>query len=297
MIRSMTGYGEGERAVPQGTVRVSIKTVNHRFFNAHLRVPSGFDAIESQIQQWLKTFFIRGHINCTITLDREDLGGPAGLPELDLERAARYKEFLESMKEELGIEGEVDLAAMLRFGELFRAPEVRPESLEMDEAALKDLVDEAAGAAQEMREAEGNRLEEDLLERLEAMEEELARIGARAPLRLEAERDRLQAAIRELSQQDGVDEDRMARELAYVADRWDINEELVRFRAHIDAFRDTLGDATGEASGKRLGFLVQEMHREANTIASKANDVEIAHASVTVREEIERLREQLENVE
>jgi len=140
-------------------------------------------------------------------------------------------------------------------------------------------------------------LEEDLQERLRRLEEELSRIEERAPERLAAERDRLREAIRELSQQSEVDEDRLAKEVAYLADRWDINEEIVRFRAHLQAFRDTLASDPGEAVGKRLGFLVQEMHREANTIGSKANDLEMGHASVAIKEEIERLREQLENVE
>jgi len=129
------------------------------------------------------------------------------------------------------------------------------------------------------------------------MEELLAVIEDRAPGRLVAERDRLHAAIRELSQQDEVDQDRLAKEMAYLAERWDINEEVVRFRAHLGAFGETLDEGGGEPVGKRLGFLVQEMHREANTIASKANDHEIGLASVAIREEIERLREQLEHVE
>jgi uncharacterized protein (TIGR00255 family) len=148
-----------------------------------------------------------------------------------------------------------------------------------------------------MREAEGAALKADLEQRLRSMEEELERVQTRAPLRLEAEAVRLRQAIEELSQLDNVDEDRLARELAYSAERWDINEEIVRFQAHLQAFREALSDEEAGPAGKRLGFLVQEMHREANTIASKANDTEIAHASVTIREEIERLREQLENVE
>ena len=104
-------------------------------------------------------------------------------------------------------------------------------------------------------------------------------------------------SVRELSEKEEVDEDRLAKEIAYLAERWDINEEIVRFQAHLKAFRDTLASDSGEPAGKRLGFLVQEMHREANTIGSKANDLEMGHASVAIREEIERLREQLENVE
>ena len=133
--------------------------------------------------------------------------------------------------------------------------------------------------------------------RLKAMAGQLALVADRAPIRLVAERERLQASIKELSQQDEVDEDRLAKEMAYLAERWDINEEIVRFQAHLEAFRKTLEADGAEPVGKRLGFLVQEMHREANTIASKANDLEIGHASVAIREEIERLREQLENIE
>ncbi len=169
--------------------------------------------------------------------------------------------------------------------------------MEVEETVLRELTEEAARAAVAMREIEGRRLEADLRERLAAVRRELSVIEERAPRRLLAERDRLREAIRELMEQEEVDEDRLARELAYLAERWDINEELVRFRSHLDLFEEALAGDGATPVGKRLGFIVQEMHREANTIASKANDLEIAHASVTVREEIERLREQLENVE
>jgi len=293
----MTGYGEGERSLPVGQLRVAIKTVNHRFFNAHLRTPSGYDRFEAEIQSWLRGFFARGHINFTLTLEREGGGGEDTFPELDLDRARHYRGLLDLLKEELGLPGEVELPALLRFNDLFRAPDTSGRDLQIDAGVLKEVTEEAARAAVEMREKEGARLEEDLLERLRRMEEELSKIEERAPERLVAERARLREAIQELSQQTEVDEDRLAKEVAYLADRWDINEEIVRFRAHLQAFRDTLASDAGEAVGKRLGFLVQEMHREANTIGSKANDLEMGHASVAIREEIERLREQLENVE
>ena len=159
------------------------------------------------------------------------------------------------------------------------------------------MVEAAARAVVALRETEGARLHEDLSGRLDALAALLDRVEARAPERLTAERDRLRAQIKELAEAEDVDEDRLAREIAYLAEKWDINEELVRFRSHIALFRETLdGDAT-EAVGKRLSFVVQEMHREANTIGSKANDAEITHASVGMKEEIERLREQVENVE
>ncbi len=297
MIRSMTGFGEASRETPMGHLRATVKTVNHRFFNAHLRTPPGFDRYEVELQGWLKAFFSRGHVNLTLVLDRQRGKGVEELPELDLAKARHFQGLLTKLSRELGLSGDVELSSLLRFGEVFRAPEAVGVEEEVDSELLRGLVEEAASGALEMRREEGRRLKDDLMTRLEVMADRLAFIEERAPERLLAERDRLRASILELSQLDEVDEDRLAKEIAYLAERWDINEELVRFRAHLAAFRETLEEESDEAVGKRLGFLVQEMHREANTIGSKANDLEIGHASVAIREEIERLREQLENVE
>jgi len=293
----MTGFGEATREVPQGQLRATIKTVNHRFFNAHFRTPPGYDRLESELQSLLKTFFSRGHVNLTLVLERGRGTANGGFPELDLVRARHYRDLLQVLRDSLDLSGEIELSSLLRFGELFRLPEGTEIGEPVDPALVREVVGAAAREALAMRESEGAELKADLEGRLQAMDEGLGTVEARAPERLLAERDRLRAAIQELSQQEEVDEDRLARELAYLAERWDINEELVRFRAHLVAFRKTLGEGDGEPVGKRLGFLVQEMHREANTIASKANDLEIGHASVAIREEIERLREQLENVE
>lgn len=297
MIRSMTGYGEARRSIPEGELRVTVRTVNHRFFNAHLRTPSGFDGLEGTIQQWLRGFFSRGHVNYTLTLEREQRRKKDGLPELDLDRARHYRDLLQEMIRGLELEAAVSIQDLLRFEDIFQAPDSDSGLPELDPEILRELTEEASRQALGMREDEGARLETDLRARLTAMGRELDAIQERAPGRLVEERDRLQAAIRDLAQSEDVDQDRLAREVAYMAERWDINEEVVRFQAHLEAFRDTLDSEGPEPVGKRLGFLVQEMHREANTIGSKANDLEMSHASVAIREEIERLREQLENVE
>lgn len=297
MIRSMTGYGESMADLPEGRLRAMVKTVNHRFFNAHIRIPPGFERHEGEIQQWLKAFFARGHVNLLVTLDRGEGADPSVFPRLNLELARHYRDLLETLRSELGLSGQLDLATLLRFGDPLQRPESSGTAPAVDPALVRELVEAAAREALAMREQEGRRLEEDLLKHLEAMEALVGTVEERAPLRLLAERDRLQTAVRELTQQESLDEDRLAREIAYLAERWDINEEIVRLRAHLRAFRETLRRGDGEPVGKRLGFLVQEMHREANTIASKANDLDMAHASVSVREDIERLREQLENVE
>lgn len=297
MIRSMTGFGEAERDTAEGRLRVEVRTVNHRFFNAHLRTPPGFERFERQIQGWLRSGISRGHVNYSLTLDRSRRAAEDDPVELDVERARRYRAALATLKRELELPGDVDLAMMSRFGELLRPPDRGNDVVSVDVEALEGVTLEAVGMVVEAREAEGRRLREDMEARLQAMDGQLSLIEEQAPARLIEERDRLREAVRALTESEEVDEDRLAREIAYLAERWDIHEEVVRFRSHIEQFRVAL-DADGEVPvGKRLGFLVQEMHREANTIGSKANDADISRASVAIKEEIERLREQLENVE
>lgn len=293
MIRSMTGYGEAERDTASGRLRVEIRTVNHRFLNTQIRTPPGMDRLESEIAGWLRPLLSRGHAKVTVSLERPAGAGPP--LEVDLPRARQVHEALERVRRELGITSPVDLALVTRFGDIFRAPEVEAGPPEVPVEWVREAVEEALRGVVAMREAEGRRLREDLEARLDAMVELVGRVEVRAPERLLAERDRLREAIRVLSEGVGVDEDRLAREVAHLAERWDIAEETVRFRAHVDAFREAV-DGEGE-QGKRLGFLVQELNREANTIGSKANDAVIAHLSLSLKEEIERIREQLENIE
>ena len=293
----MTGFGQAEEVTGAGVIRVEIKTVNHRFFNASLRTPTGFDRFEADIQAWLRPFLSRGHVTYVLSVDRDSAEANDALPELDLERAKRYAELLETLRRELGIEAPVKLSHVTRFGEIFRAPERGNASEHVDAEVIRRLSQAAAGEVVTLREAEGARLQRDLEEHLQAIEETLVLIEARSPKRLIAERGRLRVAVAELTEGHSVDEDRLAREIAYLAEKWDINEELVRFRSHGELFHETLQADSSEPVGKRLGFLIQEMNREANTIGSKANDAEIAQAAVVLKEEVERLREQVENVE
>lgn len=294
MIRSMTGYGDAERETDDGLVRIEVRTVNHRFFNTSVKTPQGLDRFERPVVEGLKRHLTRGHVSASLTIGRGS--GGAREVQVDFERARALKDALEGLREHLAVPGVVDLQMIARFGEIFRGAEPdRGASLEPE--WVESLAADAASAAREMREAEGRRLETDLRGRVDAMVALLDQVAERAPERLVAERDRLREAVAELSGQVEVDEDRLAREVAYLAERWDINEEIVRYRSHIELFREALGGAGKEPVGKRLGFLVQEMHREANTIGSKANDADITASSVALKEEVERLREQVENVE
>lgn len=295
MIRSMTGYGDAERDTPAGRLRLEVKTVNHRFFNPSVKTPSGFDRFEKAISDVLKRHLARGHISAYLSVNRAiGEAGPGVM--VDLERARAYRDALEILKDELNVPGEPDLAMFVRFNDIFRTPDAdRTAGIEVED--IEALADEAARACLAMRESEGERLEHDLVGRLDAIGVQLDAVEGRAPERLVEYRDRLKAAVVELSAQVDVDEDRLAREVAYMSERWDINEEIVRFRSHIELFREALAGAATEPVGKRLGFLIQEMHREANTVGSKANDADLAQASVAIKEEIERLKEQVENVE
>jgi uncharacterized protein (TIGR00255 family) len=296
MIRSMTGYGEADAAIAAGRVRVELRTVNHRYLNVNLRLPTSLARLEPELREWLRGPFSRGHVNCTVRLERDDAAAAAGL-RVDEERVAAYLALFRELGDRFGIAGEPDLALLTRFNDVIVRGDPDAEAAEVDAEELRAVVLEAAERTNRMRDDEGVRLERDLEGRIQAIEAALARVEGTAPERLRAERERLQTAVSELLGGRPLDEGRIAQEIAILAERWDVNEELVRFRSHIELFRELLHADSAEAVGKRLGFLVQEMHREVNTIGSKANSAAIAHQVVSIKEEIERLREQVENVE
>lgn len=300
MIRSMTGFGEARADVPGGRVVVEIRTVNHRYFRASFWLPPGLDRWEGPLTEELRGGIVRGHAQVSVALEFAE---PAAPVTLDTAKARGYLAALQELRDAFGLPGEIDLHLLASFGDVFRprADAATDVPLEPVLAAAR----EALARVREMREAEGAILRRDMATLLEGMEAELAAIEARAPERLRRERDRLRDAVRELTGGPGgpgapggaVDEDRLAREIAYLAERWDIHEEIVRFRSHLEQWRAALDQTGGEPVGRRLGFLVQELHREANTLGAKANDAEIAHRVIALKTAIEKLREQVENVE
>jgi uncharacterized protein (TIGR00255 family) len=296
MIRSMTGFGEADVETPAGILRAEVRTVNHRFFSLNIRNPTVLDRFEPQIREWLKAWISRGHVNVTYRLEGNGgEGETAPALALDLDRARQYARIFQELKEQLDLPGELTIDILARHADLVVREQA--EVVELDAEAIRDVTDRAAAAAIAMREAEGRALRGDLEGRLEGIAQAMVVIAERAPARLAHEHDRLRRAVAELVADAKVDEDRIAREIAIIADRWDISEEIVRLGAHLDHFREMLEHDAAEPVGKRLGFLIQEMHREANTMGSKANDAEIEHRVVAIKNEIERLREQIENVE
>ena len=296
MIRSMTGYGAAEAELPGGRVLVvEARTVNHRHLNCTVRLPQGWEAMENKVMERIRAVLSRGRLSLSVAC-RDLEHGTEGTLELDVERARRYVSLMRDAAEDLGVAGRLDASTLAGLPGVFRI-EKRPVGAPGDdEARALACIGAALDGLVRAREAEGRRLEAALRESLERIVEEVEKVEARAPERLLRERDRLRERVRLLAESVDVDEDRLAREVAYLAERWDVAEEVVRMRSHIALFLETL-DGTASQAGKRLGFVVQEMNREANTIGAKANDAAISASAVAMKEEMERLREQLENVE
>ena len=287
----MTGYGQAEGTVGALRVVVDVRTVNHRFFSPTIKLPGAFSRWETEVREAMRLKVARGHVTLTVRSERLAESPVA----IDEARFAAVAAQLQTLVMQHGLTGGVDLASVLRMPEVLAAP--REDDATGTPAELVAVVDVALDALQRARADEGERLAGVLRQRLEVVEGALARIALRAPERVVAYRDRLRASVRELAEGVTVDETRLAQEIAILADRMDVAEELDRFRSHLVAFRATLDDTGGEPVGKRLGFLLQEMLREANTTGSKAADASILHDVVGLKEELERIREQVENLE
>ncbi len=291
MIRSMTGFGAAEGRVRDFRVGVEIRSVNHRFFNPSLKLPGAFSRWEPEVRELLRQRIARGHVTLTARIGR-DVEGRALVDEA---RFAGYVEQLRSLQERHGLGGEVDVATVLRMPDIFVAGEPMPEI--ESPAEFLNIVAEAVGALTTMREEEGGRLAAGLRDRISSIATAVSRIAERAPERVLEQRDRLRTSVRELAGGVAVDEQRIAQEIALLADKLDVSEEMARFASHLTAFREALEEQESEPVGKRLGFLLQELLRETNTTGSKANDVTILRDVVAIKEELERIREQVENIE
>jgi uncharacterized protein (TIGR00255 family) len=288
---SMTGFGAAEGPVAGRRLRVEIRTVNHRYFNLSAKLPSELSAMEVDMRERLRRDFERGHITVQARWTEAAETDPGF--GIDLDRARLVATRLRELQSALGLSGEITVELVAR------QPDVLTHSVngsfEIGWADVEPVVAKAGQECRAMRAREGEALSRELRHRLDLLERSVEQIGSRAPERLVGERDRLRTAVAQLLDGRAVDEERLAQELAFLADKLDITEELVRFRAHVAAAREAmLGD---QPVGKRLGFLAQELGREVNTIGSKAGDAEIAQLVVAMKGELEKFREQLENLE
>jgi uncharacterized protein (TIGR00255 family) len=292
-MKSMTGYGKAMVAGDDFSVSVDLKTVNNRFLDIHLRVGAELASLEPGIKKRITSRLTRGRVDVTISLERT----AQMVYELNRPLIAGYVNALKQLQQDFQIGGELDINVLARI-----PGALQPARNGIDERmvnALNTAVDQALDELEKMREQEGEALKTELRERVKKIETLVPVIEASAAGLAEAYRVRLQKRIGELLNRGGqvveIDPARLAQEVAYLADRSDVSEEMVRLRSHLTQFQEAL-NAPGEA-GKMLDFLLQELNREANTTLSKSTDLAIKEAGLAIKAEVEKLREQVQNVE
>lgn len=289
----MTGFGRGAVAGENFSVAVDIKTVNNRFLDVHLRLGAELSSLEAPIKRRLSTRLSRGRVDASITFERT---GEVAY-ELNRPLISGFISALRTMQQEFALSGEPDINVLARL-----PGAMQPVRDGLDERMIEGVeraIDEALNELEEMRSREGEALGAEMHSRLDEISRHVPIIEGAAGGLVEAYRSRLQKRISEMLARDGqgieVDQGRLSQEVAYLADRSDISEEIARLRSHLSQFRETL-DSAGE-TGKRLDFLLQELNREANTVLSKSTDLSIKDAGLAIKAEVEKLREQVQNVE
>lgn len=292
MIRSMTGYGRAQEVRGGKDITVELRSVNHRYFEFSARVPRGCGYLEDKLKGLVQAAASRGKVEAAVLLQTVD--SPDTQVVVNTALAREYLDALRGMGEELGLPDDLTLSKVARLGDIFtlrRGPEDEDKLWEDVSAVAR----QAAEKFVQMRQTEGAKLREDILRRLITIEEKVGEVERRSPETVAEYRARLTARMEELLGKAGVEPQRILAEAAIVADRWAVDEETVRLRSHISQLRTVLDSP--ESVGRKLDFLVQEMNREANTIGSKAQDVAIAQVVVDIKSEIEKIREQVQNIE
>jgi len=292
MIRSMTGFGSAELERSGQRLTAEVRSVNHRFCEVSLRGPKVALAFEDQIRQLIQERFSRGKFNLTITW--VGAGEQGEVLKLNEPVAQRYVDLMSRLKERFALAGEIDIRTVASLPDLFTW-EHTAMSDEESWSLVKDVVERSCDSMNLMKDREGAALARDFDKRLTVIREELDKVSVRAPLRPQEAKERMVARIKPLLDDIEMDPIRIAQEVALLADRLDCTEECVRLRAHIDQFRRLFVDK--ELAGRKLNFLLQEMNREVNTLGSKGNDPVISEVVIELKDEIEKLREQVANVE
>jgi uncharacterized protein (TIGR00255 family) len=291
MILSMTGYGTGSAQKNNTTVSVEIKTVNHRFLDLHVRLSREYLSLEADIQQLVRNALDRGRVDVNATV--QNAGSTAFLINSNLVRS--YMDAAAKVGEEFNLQDNLDLRAVLSLPGVLQ----NGDAIESDKGILPDLIKQSVGDALEgvlrMRKQEGEALRADMLRNLSNIEEKARQIQELSVNSASEYLQKLRDRLTQLLPQGGIDPQRLAQEAAMIADKCDISEEIARLKSHIDQYHALIN--AKEKAGKKLDFLLQEMQREANTILSKSGNLEIAHHSISIKTDIEKLREQVQNVE
>lgn len=292
MIKSMTGFGRCEVALDNRKFTVEMKAVNHRYLDVNIKMPKALNFFESAIRSELKKYISRGKVDLFITY--EDFSEKTSSVRYNREVAEEYLKYLRRMAEEFGLDDDIRVSTLSKYPEVFTM-----EDAGVDEEELwKELQKALDGAAQmfvESRIVEGEHLREDLIQKLDGMLKLVDFITDRSPKIIEEYRTRLREKVKELLAETAVDENRLLTEVTIFADKVCVDEELVRLRSHIETTKNTLTE--GGSVGRKLDFIAQEMNREANTILSKSGDLEISNCGIELKTEIEKIREQIQNIE
>lgn len=293
MIASMTGYGRGEVDQDGMTARVEFRSVNSRFLDVTTRLPRTLSRREKDVKELVRNYLTRGNLTINVSLEYHT---ESEMPlSVNKSAAKAYFKLLNELRKSVRLKEKVKLEHLLKFSEVFEVAQ-EEESDEREWAIVQEALKKAFEDLNAMRTKEGQELAKDLEQRIRWMDETVDRIETMSKERIPEEHKRLQERVAQLLVDKSIiDKDRLELEVALLADKLDVTEECVRYRSHNKFFREEM--ANNEASGRRLNFLVQEMNREANTIGSKTNHAEIAHLVVKLKEELEKIREQLQNIE
>ena len=294
MIKSMTGFGRAEAADEERKITVELKSVNHRYLDLNIKMPKKLSFFEAAIRNFLKNYIQRGKVDVFITF--EDYTQNRVSLKYNQELAAEYMQYFEQMSGYFNIENDVKVS------HLMRCPEVLiMEDQGIDESELwpplESVLRQACEKFVESRRVEGENLKKDLLQKLAGLDEKVCLVEERSPEVIAAYREKLTAKMRELLEDTQIEENRIAAEVVLFADKICNDEETVRLHSHIKNMRDILTDEKSQSVGRKLDFLAQEMNREANTILSKANDLKVSNLAIDLKTEIEKIREQIQNIE
>lgn len=292
MLKSMTGYGRAEAVVGKKKITAEIKSVNHRFSDYNIKVPRQYGYLEERLRRFLSERISRGKVDVYIGI--EACGEADKIITVNKELAANYISAFCELRDGFGLADDITVSKIAAMPDVFRSEPVRED----EEQLWADVRSVAAQALDEfiaMREREGGRIESDLRARVGYMKTLVAKIEARSPQTVNEYRDKLKAKLEELLGEHGYDEARVLTEAAIFADKIAVNEETVRLGSHFEEFEEMISGA--EPAGRRLDFLIQEINREVNTIGSKCSDLDISKVVVTLKGEIEKLREQIQNIE
>ena len=292
MLKSMTGFGRSEIANERQKITVEMKAVNHRYCDINVKMPKKLSIFEAGIRNLLKKYIQRGKVDVFITY--EDYTENNMVLKYNEELAAEYVRVLQQMSEQFGIENDVRVSSLSRYPDVLTLEE---QTVDTDElwGVLEEALHKASEQFVETRLVEGENLKNDLISKLDGMLEDVDFIEKRSPEILVEHRQRLEAKVKELLGDSAIDESRIVTETTIFADKICVDEEIVRLRSHITSTRKALLE--GGSIGRKLDFIAQEMNREANTILSKANDLEVANRAINLKTEIEKVREQIQNIE